>query len=115
MRFGMIVGATVGALLAGAAVHGEFKATPEPMPFSQNLRVFLLETEDKRSAQELLAMAQRKRPSTYGMLAFAEDRLFCLLIGNSVRHGVPPVETSEKLDRFSPALTEMLKRYSKKS
>jgi hypothetical protein len=100
---------------AGAAIRGEFKATPEPMLYSQTVRVFLVETEDKRAAQELLAMAQRKRPTTYGMLAFAEDRLFCLLIGNSVRHGVPPIETSEKLERFSSALTEILKRYSKKS
>ena len=98
-----------------ASVYGEFKARPNPELFSQNVRVFLVETEDARAAQELLEMAQRKRPTTYGMLAFAEKRLFCLVIGNSVRHGVPPIETTEKLQRFSSALAEILKRYSTKS
>lgn len=96
---------------AGASVHGDLRPNEHPSHKSQVLMVFLVEMEDSRAAQELLAMSRNKRPTEHAMLGVSEGRLFCLLIGESFEQGVPSFETSESLQRFSAVMTEVLKRY----
>jgi hypothetical protein len=76
--------------------------------------IFLVEMDDSRTAQQLLEMSKKKRPADYSMLAVSEGPLFCLVVGRSFEQGVASFETPETLQRFSPVLTEVLKRHSKK-
>ena len=99
---------------AGATIHGELRPNEHPTYRSQVLMLFLVETEDASAAQDLLEMSRKKRPTSYSMVAVAEDRLFCLVIGRSFQQGVASFETQESLQRFSPVITEVLKRYSVK-
>ena len=94
---------------AGASIHAKLRTNP-PTPFGHTLMLFLVETEDSSAAQELLEMSRRKLAKDHAILAIAQDKLFCLLIGSSVQQGVPSIETAEKLQRFSPAFTEILKK-----
>lgn len=98
---------------AGASIHGNLRPNEAPSYKSQVLMVFLVEMEDSRATQELLEMSKMKHASKYSMLGVSEGRLFCLLVGRSIDQGVASFETSERLQRFSSAITEVLKRHAK--
>ena len=100
---------------AGATVHADLRPNEHPTYKSQGLTVFLVEVEDERVAQELLGMSRKKKPTNYSMIGIAEGSLFCLVVGESFEQCVESFETSESLPRFAKGISEILRRYSKKS
>ncbi len=75
---------------------------------------FLLELDDEAPAESLLAIARTASaiPSDIALLGVRDGRLFLLLVARSFVQGVPPVETSESLQRFGPRVAEVLHRLS---
>jgi hypothetical protein len=103
----------IGTARGGASIHAWLRPNEHPQAAQQTLMVFLIEVPDKRTAQALLEMSKRKKPAEHGMIGVAENNLFCLVIGESTTRGVDSFETTEKLNRFSKGIAELLLRYSK--
>lgn len=93
-----------------ASIDAKLRPSEHPSYKSQVLMIFLVEM-DERSAKELQEMSVKKRPTTYSMLGISSGKLFCLVVGRSFEQGVASVETTASLQRFVPAITEILSRY----
>jgi hypothetical protein len=95
---------------AGASINGQLRPKEDPSYASQFLVFFLVETADESTAQTLLDLSGKKKPSDYSMLGIAHGKLFCLVVGRSFVAGVNSFETPETLVRFSKGIKEILSR-----
>lgn len=88
------------------------RAGEHPDPINQMFRLWIAKTANKAAAARLLEASGRKTPRSYSMLGLAEKDLFCFLVAGSDMRGVKASETRASLRRFSPGLTEILRRYA---
>jgi hypothetical protein len=103
------------SVVAGASVSARLRPEAHPTHESQTLMVFLVELNNESSAQELLGMSRRKRPSDYCMFGLAKGKLFCLVVARSFVGDVKSFETPESLLRFTGGISEIMARYVGKS
>jgi hypothetical protein len=98
---------------AGAQVYGLLRPGEHPSNDSQELQVFIVETNAVETGQTLLGMSQRPGKAHHGhpMLGVWKGKVFCLLIGRSSER-VEPFETSESLQRFSKGLSDILSKHT---
>jgi hypothetical protein len=62
--------------------------------------VFIAELSDAPTAERLVALAARATLENVAIAAVAHENLLCLLIGRSIVHGAPSIETNASLRRF---------------
>jgi hypothetical protein len=105
---------TLKQVRAGASISAALRPNEHPGYKGQTLMIFLVEVPGERDAQDLLEMSRKKKPSDYSMIGVAKERLFCLVIGRSIEHGVESFETTASVSRFSDPISEVLGRNSKK-
>jgi hypothetical protein len=95
---------------AGATVSGTLRPGFNESYREQWLAIFLVELPDTKLTDSLRQLSENTRPSTYSVLGLAKDRLFCLVVGRSVRQGVPSYETPTSIRRFEAGLEAALSR-----
>jgi hypothetical protein len=93
-------------------IHAHARA---PESHFQAPLIFLVELTDEKAAESLLWLAEKKqsKANDVAMIAVREQRLFCLFIERSALHGETPCETHASLQRFSPAIAEILRTYTR--
>lgn len=97
---------------AGAKVHASFGKSPSGGLDTQMLVAFFVELSSESAARELLDVANRRKPTSFSMLALAEGHLFCLVVARSTEEGVEQAETDESLRRFRAPLSEIMRRHA---
>jgi hypothetical protein len=100
----------LGAIRAGATIHGRLRPGASAMHASQQLTIFLVEMREAIWAQRLVAMSEKPTES-FALVGITEDKLFCLAFGRSFVQGVGAFETRESLGRFGPGIRKVLMRY----
>jgi hypothetical protein len=100
----------LGAIRAGATIHGRLRPNASAAHASQQLTIFLVEMREANLAQSLLAMSE-KPSENFALLGIADDRLFCLTVARSFVQGLEAFETRESLARFGPDIQTVLRRY----
>lgn len=106
--------ATVQAALdgapAGASVSGFLRSELRPKEDGHSVLVFLVECADEARASKLEGFARNASDSSHAVMGCAEARLFCIVVGHSMMHGVSPVETASSLSRFAAGISAAMRR-----
>lgn len=102
------------AVRGAATINGRLRPNEHPDHESQMFTIFLVEVADESTAQTLLDLSKKKRPTDYCMLGLAQGKLFCLVVARSFVEGKKAFETSQSLSRFSKGIAGILSRYTGK-
>ena len=106
--------ATVAKALRGVRGAASFSAfiRPElhPADDSQSILVFLVELPDTERARMLQELSRTANHSTHSLLGCAADRLFCLVVAQSILRDVESIETPTSLVRFEPGVVAALRQ-----
>lgn len=106
--------ATVAKALQGArgaaSLHAFIRPEAHPADDSHSILLFLVELPDAERVRLLQELARTASHSTHSQIGCAADRLFCLVVANSMLHGVVSIETPASLARFEPGITAALRR-----
>jgi len=106
--------ATVAKALQGArgaaSLHAFIRPEAHPADDSHSILLFLVELRDAERARLLQELARTAVHSTHSQIGCAADRLFCLVVANSMLHAVVSIETPTSLARFEPGITAALRR-----
>ena len=95
---------------AGASVSGFLRSEIRPKEEGHSVLVFLVECADEARASKLEGFARDANHSSHAVIGCAEGRLFCVVVGHSMMHGVSPVETVSSLSRFAPGISAAMRR-----
>lgn len=97
-------------VVAVATASGHWRSHRPTDRFVHGLSVYLLETNEPRSAINLLRIADAKQllADDIAMMAIQNDRLFCLYVAQNFMLGGKCKETVESLQRFQPATEKIL-------
>lgn len=101
----------LGAIRAGATIHGRLRPGASPAYASQQITTFLVELRDAGWAQRLIAMSRRPTDN-HALLAVGEETLFSLTVARSFVQGVEAFETPYSLARLGPSMRTVLKRHT---
>lgn len=93
-----------------ASLRTNLKKEHHPQADYQRLYVYLAEYTDLESAQVLTEKANAANPKGIVRLAFAEDKVFCLVSQEAIMVDVKEFETSKSLHRFEERLRGIIKR-----
>lgn len=94
-----------------AAINASSWPDAEPQVGRSNqLEAYLAETESRDGAQKLRRSVEKMKSTRHTVLAaFAQEKLFCLLIARSHVQPLRTIETPETLARFSEAIGDLLR------
>jgi hypothetical protein len=95
---------------AGASVRGFLRSEFRPQEEGQSVLVFLVECADEARASQLESFARKASQSSHALIGCAEGRLFCIVVGHSMMHGVAPIETASSLSRFASGISAAMRR-----
>lgn len=97
-------------VVAVATVSGEWRSRRPTDRFVHGLSVYLLETNEPRSAINLLRIADAKQlqSSDVAMMATQNNRLFCLFVAQNFMKEGKCRETTDSLQRFLPATEKII-------
>lgn len=104
------VRAALEGAVAGASVSGLLRLESHPVEEGHSLLVFLVECADRIRASALEGFAQKASHTTHAVYGCAEGRLFCIVVGHSIMHGVAPIETASTLARFAGGISASMRR-----
>lgn len=93
-----------------ASLRVNLKTEYHPQAEYQRLHVYLAEYSDLENAQMLMQKANADNPKGIVRLAFAEDKVFCLISQEAIMVDVKEFETSKSLLRFEEQLRKIIKR-----
>ena len=95
---------------AGASVSGFLRSEFRPREEDHSVLVFLVECADEARASRLEGFARNANHSSHAVIGCAEGRLFCIVVGHSMMHGVAPIETASSLSRFASGISAAMRR-----
>lgn len=95
---------------AGASVSGFLRSEFRPREEGHSVIVFLVECADETRASKLASFARNANQSSHAVIGCAEGRLLCIVVGHSMMHGVPPIETASGLSRFESGISAAMRR-----
>jgi hypothetical protein len=95
---------------AGASVSGFLRAEVRPQEEGHSVLVFLVECADEARASKLEGLARNANHTSHAVIGCAEGRLFCIVVGHSMMHGVSPIETASTLSRFASGISAAMRR-----
>ncbi len=96
---------------AGFTVQAMLLPTLRPVHEMQTLFVFVVETEEAGTADQLLRITATHPPREETRIAVREGELFCMLIQHAVWDEAAPYENAETLARFREPISALLKEY----
>ena len=97
----------VASITGCVKLHGTISGQ-DPSSRAQHLLIFLAETKTTAAADIICAAAGPGGDSSFAALAVAAGTLCAVVIARSFIEGTPSLETHESLERFRPALTDLL-------
>lgn len=95
---------------AGASVRGLLRSEFRPQEEGHSVLVLLVECVDEARASKLEGFARNASQSSQVVIGCAEGRLFCIVVGHSMMHGVAPIETASSLSRFASGISAAMRR-----
>lgn len=95
---------------AGVSVSGFLRSELRHKEEGHSVLVFLVECADETRASQLEGFARDAKHSSHAVIGCAEGRLFCVVVGHSMMHGVQPVETASSLSRFTSGISAAMRR-----
>jgi hypothetical protein len=95
---------------AGGSVRGLLRSEFRPKEEGHSILVFLVECADEARASKLEGFARDAKHSSHAVTGCAEGRLFCVVVGHSMMHGVSPIETASSLSRFASGIASAMRR-----
>jgi hypothetical protein len=95
---------------AGASVSGFLRSKFRPKEEGHSVLVFLVECADEARASRLEGFARDAKHSSDAVIGCTEGRLFCVVVGHSMMHGVSPIETASSLSRFASGISAAMRR-----
>ncbi len=97
---------------AGLTVQALLLPTLRPVHEMQTLCVFVVETEEGGTSEQLMRIASTHPPREEARIAMREGDVFCMVIEHAVWEEAAPFETAETLSRFREPISVLLREYS---